>query len=102
LDDEAWLVVGLVRKARVLIVGPPNPILRAFFDDDSTRAIADVTWLSALEFTDERERLKKYVEPARTGSFRLVVFDRTAPPAEGRRWRGGGGTRYSWGGPGRG
>jgi hypothetical protein len=82
LDDEAWLVVGVVRKARVLIVGPPNPILKAFFDDDATKAIADVTLLSALEFNDERERQKKYVEPARSGAFDLVVFDRVAPKDE--------------------
>src|SRR5262249_8108210 len=28
LDDEAWLVLGVVRKAQVLVVGPANPILK--------------------------------------------------------------------------
>src|SRR5262249_35067041 len=30
-DDVAWLVVGMVRKAKVLIVSPDNPVLDAFF-----------------------------------------------------------------------
>ena len=45
LDDEAWLVVGVVRKARVLIVGKSNQILKAFFDDPATREVARVTYL---------------------------------------------------------
>ena len=43
LDDEAWMVVGVVRKARVLIVGPDNPVLEAFFDNDATRGVANVS-----------------------------------------------------------
>src|SRR5262249_18940547 len=46
LDDEAWLVVGVVRKARILIVGRPNKTLSAFFDDEATREVADVTYLN--------------------------------------------------------
>ena len=39
LDDEAWLVAGVVRKARVLIVTPGNVVLRTFFDlDENARA----------------------------------------------------------------
>lgn len=82
IDDEAWLAVGVIRKARVLIVGPPNPILRAFFDDDSARAIADVTWLSALDFENESERRAKYADPARNGAYDLVIFDRVAPRSD--------------------
>jgi len=82
LDDEAWLVVGVVRKARILIVGPPNRFLHGFFDDDSVKAIADVTWLSAIEFADDGERRKKYHEPARAGAYDLVIFDRVAPKSE--------------------
>src|SRR5262249_35414566 len=36
LDDEAWLVVGVVRRAKVLIVGRPNAILDAFFNEEAT------------------------------------------------------------------
>jgi hypothetical protein len=46
LDDEAWLVVGVVRKAKVLIVGRSNPILEAFFTDDATKEVALVTTIS--------------------------------------------------------
>jgi hypothetical protein len=82
LDNEAWLVLGVVRKARVLIVGPPNRILQAFFDHDATKAICEFTFMSDAEFKDDGERRKKYSEPARTGVFDLVVFDRVSPPTE--------------------
>lgn len=81
-DNQAWLVMGVVRKARVLIVGPSNRILHAFFDDEATRAIAEVTWMSAAEFNDEGERRKKYGEPARTGAYDLIIFDRVSPPRD--------------------
>jgi hypothetical protein len=78
LDDEAWLVVGVVRKAKVLIVGPASPILDAFFDDESTRQVAEVSKLPAEALTDAA----KYLDPARAGEFDLVVFDRCAPARE--------------------
>src|SRR5262249_40182598 len=78
LDDEAWLVAGVARKARVLIVTPGNEILRDFFDLDGTTKVADVKYLSPAELKDEA----KYGRPARAGEFDLVVFDRCAPPSE--------------------
>jgi hypothetical protein len=78
LDDHAWLVVGVVRKAKVLIVGPANPILDAFFNDESTRQVADVAKLPAESLTDA----VKYLDPARAGEYDLVVFDRCAPARE--------------------
>src|SRR5262249_47546733 len=47
LDDEAWLVVGVVRKARILIVGRSNQTLSAFFDDEATQEVPEVTYKSA-------------------------------------------------------
>jgi hypothetical protein len=82
LDDEAWLVVGVVRKAHVLIVGPPNRFLHGFFDDESVKSIAEVTWLSPSDFFDDAIGRKKYLEPTRTGVYDLVVFDRVAPKTE--------------------
>jgi hypothetical protein len=77
VDDEAWLVLGQVRKARVLIVGTPrNRILSAFFDQESTKKVAEVTYLDKEDLKDEA----KYRRPAREGKFDLVVFDRCAPP----------------------
>ncbi len=87
-DNQAWLVLGVVRKARVLVVGPSNRILHAFFDDEATKAIAETTYLSAVEFKDDGERRKKYSEPARTGAYDLVVFDRVSPPTEDDMPRG--------------
>jgi hypothetical protein len=78
LDDQAWLVVGVVRKAKVLIAGPSNPILDAFFDDEATRQVADVTRIPAEALADAQ----KYLDPARSGEFDLVIFDRCAPDRE--------------------
>ena len=42
-DDEAWLVVGVVRKARILLVSPGNEILNAFFNEKATGDVAHIT-----------------------------------------------------------
>jgi von Willebrand factor type A domain/Aerotolerance regulator N-terminal len=79
LDDEAWVVLGVVRKARVLIVSPDtNDILRYFFDQEATRKVANVTYLTPGELEDDA----KYGKPARDESFDLVIFDRCAPKKE--------------------
>ncbi len=78
LDDEAWLVVGVVRKARVLIVTDGNEILSDFFDLEATRKVADVRYLKPAELKDDT----KYTRPALDGAFDLVVFDRCTPPDE--------------------
>jgi hypothetical protein len=78
LDDEAWLVVGSVRKARVLIVTEGNEILRDFFDQEATAKVATVRYLQPADLGDEA----KYRRPARQGEFDLVVFDRCAPDCE--------------------
>jgi hypothetical protein len=78
LDDEAWLVVGVVRKAQVLIVTRSNSILDAFFRDESTKQVAAVTTIPPDQLTDTA----KYLEPARAGAYDLVIFDRCAPARE--------------------
>jgi hypothetical protein len=78
LDDEAWLVVGVVRKARVLVIGPPNPALHAYFDQPSAAKLATVAYLVPDDLKDE----SKYRKPARNGEYDLVIFDRCAPEAE--------------------
>jgi hypothetical protein len=78
LDDEAWLVVGVVRKARVLIVGPRNPALHAYFDQPSAEKLATVAYISPDELKDEN----KYRKPAREGAYDLIIFDRCAPASE--------------------
>jgi hypothetical protein len=83
LDDEAWLVVGVVRKARVLIIGPSNDVLRAFFDDNSTRSVATTSYLGPDDLAKDT-----YRKPARDGDFDLVIFDRCAPRIEEEMPRG--------------
>jgi hypothetical protein len=78
LDDEAWLAVGVIRKARVLIVGTENKLLSAFFDHPATQKVASVTYLDPAALKDTQ----KYVQPAREGAWDLVVFDRCAPEKE--------------------
>jgi hypothetical protein len=78
LDDEAWLVVGVVRKARVLIVGPRNPALHAYFDQPSAEKLATVAYISP----DELKDVNKYRKPAREGAYDLIIFDRCAPATE--------------------
>jgi hypothetical protein len=78
LDDQAWLVIGVVRRARVLIVSDGNEILSDFFDLEVTRKVADVQYLKPSELKDEA----KYIQPASDGAFDLVIFDRCAPEDE--------------------
>jgi hypothetical protein len=77
-DDTAWLVPGVTRKARVLAVGPDNPLLARFLDAPSTRKIADVTRLGKDKLADRAA----YLDPARDGKFDLVIFDRCGPATE--------------------
>jgi hypothetical protein len=78
LDDEAWLIAGIVRKARVLIVTSGNEILRDFFDLEATKKVANVSYLTPADLRDN----VKYRGPARNGEYDLVLFDRCAPDRE--------------------
>jgi hypothetical protein len=78
LDNEAWLVAGVVRKARLLIVTPGNDVLRDFFDLEDTQKVARIEYLTPAELSNAA----KYGTRARAGEFDLVIFDRCAPPNE--------------------
>ena len=54
LDDEAWLVLGNVCKARIAIVTPGNEILRDFFDQETVEKVATITYLKPDELTTRR------------------------------------------------
>lgn len=78
LDDRAWLVLGVVRKARVLVVTDGNSVLRAFFAKNAgTQAIARVDFITSADLKGE-----KYLKPALNGAYDLVVFDRCGPAKE--------------------
>ena len=81
LDDVAWLVPGVARKARILVFMPDNPAektipgLRRFLELPSTQKIADVTRYPPDRIADKAA----YLDPAREGKFDLVIFDRCGP-----------------------
>ena len=77
LDDEAWLVVGVVRKARVLLVGKTNEALDAFFADAATGKVVTVTRLAPEDLSKD-----SYRRPRCNGDYDLIVFDRCAPASE--------------------
>jgi hypothetical protein len=77
LDDDGWLVVGVIRKSRVLIVGKPNPVLTAFFEDDATREVAEITTMDPADLDKD-----SYQKDARNGAFDLIIFDRCGPKEE--------------------
>jgi hypothetical protein len=81
LDDQAWVVFGIIRKSRVLIVGPENKLLRNFFDTPSVKKLADVTYFREEVLKPEADP-KDYRTPAREGKFDLVIFDRCGPTTE--------------------
>jgi hypothetical protein len=76
LDDQAWINLGVVRKARVLLAGPANRLLDAFFDQEATKQVAVVERLAPAELHNE-----SYRKAARSGEFDLVIYDRCAPAA---------------------
>lgn len=78
LDDEAWLVLGVVRKARVLLVTKGNDILEKFFTDEVVADVANITKITPDTLEDE----DAYLKPARAGDFDLVIFDRCSPGKE--------------------
>jgi hypothetical protein len=76
-DDVAWVVVGLLRKAKVLIVSAGNPVLDAFFRQKATRDVATVNQLAPENLTQD-----VYLNAARSGEYDLVIFDRCIPEKE--------------------
>jgi hypothetical protein len=77
-DDEAWVVLGLVRKAKVLVVGPSNQRLRDFLDSTSAKKLAEVVYFGP-DVLNANADPKSYATPAREGRYDLVIFDRCGP-----------------------
>ncbi|HYV35726.1 MAG TPA: hypothetical protein VE988_08485, partial [Gemmataceae bacterium] len=76
-DDEAWLVIGMVRKSKVLIVTAGNQILDAFFRQEAATKVAKVNTLTPTDLDKEI-----YLNAARSGEYDLVIFDRCIPAKE--------------------
>jgi von Willebrand factor type A domain/Aerotolerance regulator N-terminal len=77
MDDAAWLVVGMVRKAKVLIVTSGNVVLDAFFRQEAMQKVATVN-----NMTPEDLKKDTYLNAAHSGQFDLVIFDRCTPERE--------------------
>ncbi|HEV3204591.1 MAG TPA: VWA domain-containing protein, partial [Gemmataceae bacterium] len=77
LDDEAWMVINVPRKARVLIVGGLNEALDKFFGAEEVLEVAQVDQLTPKDLSEDT-----YRKAARNGTYDLVVFDRSAPASE--------------------
>lgn len=75
LDNQAWLVIDPPRRARVLVVGASNPVLKAALETESIRKVADVSFAGAEEA--ERAPWASWAVP----SHDLYIFDRVAPRA---------------------
>ncbi len=74
LDDQAWLVVGAARKARVALVRPSaNPVLEAFLQQMTEQGLVSYDLLGPGD-------LEKDVY--RDGTWDLVIFDRCSPSGE--------------------
>ena len=80
LGFEAWMVIGVVRKARVCIVTPGNELLRNFFDQEATAKVARVTYLFPADLADSA----KYQKPARES---WPIFPKSLDARPRRAWR---------------
>ncbi len=75
VDDEAWVVLGVVRKAKVLVFTRDDFLVRKFFDAPSMKKISEVAYLSPEAIQDP----KRYLGPARDGLYDLILFDQCGP-----------------------
>ena len=73
-DDVAWLVVGMVRKAKVLVVTSGNEVLDAFFRQEAIERVATLTTLRPSDLGTPA-----FLNAAQSGEYDLVIFDRCIP-----------------------
>jgi hypothetical protein len=76
-DDAAWVVVGTVRKSKVMVVTPGNSALKAFFEQEAAVKVSKTIYLSPADLGKDA-----YLNAARSGEFDLVIFDRCMPQKE--------------------
>ncbi len=75
LDDEAWAVLGVSRKAKVLFITLGNKAMRDYFDTAAAKKISEFTILKPADMADPKD----YAIPVRDGKYDLVIFDRCGP-----------------------
>jgi hypothetical protein len=77
-DDEAYLVLGVVRKARIMIVSKGDRFLDNFFSDNVIGKVATIKHLDPKDLSSEAD----YLQPARNGDYDLFIFDLCGPAKE--------------------
>ena len=77
-DDTAWITLGIVRRARVLIIGPSNEQLQNFIAAPAIQRIAEFSMLGP-EVLSPDSKPESYRQPAQEGQYDLVIFDRCGP-----------------------
>ena len=73
LDNQGWTVVNPPRKARLLVVGEENVVLKASLQTQRARSLADVRYASK-DFC-----AKNLADESMAGEYDLMIFDRCAP-----------------------
>ena len=74
LDNEAWAVVNLPRRAKVLLVTPGNEPLEIALNTTTARQLAELT-VESPGFLDK----ESYQQQAAGGGYDLVIYDRCQP-----------------------
>jgi hypothetical protein len=75
LDDEAFLVLKMPKRTKVLLVTPGNEPLAIALTTKSAQEIAEVQ----IESPDFLKNKEKYQAPAASGVYDLVFYDRCHP-----------------------
>lgn len=76
IDNVGYTALNPARLAKVLVVTPGNDALQLALDTEQVQKLATVTFAEPAILTEPA-----YQEPAESGVYDLIVFDRCAPPA---------------------
>ena len=74
LDDQAWAVINLPRRGRVLLVSPGDMSLERAFSTSKVQELADVRFAEPDVLATEDHRRQ-----AQAGHFDLIIYDRCQP-----------------------
>jgi hypothetical protein len=72
LDDQAWLLVGSVRKSRVVVVSTGNEVFEWFFKKEKA---AEVEYVNP----NDEKYTENYAKALNAGITDIVIFDRCSP-----------------------
>ncbi len=75
VDNAAWAVASLPRRARVLLVTAGNKWLQSALQTEAMRQIADVAIISP-----EQMKASDYTAKSEAGHYDLIIYDQASPP----------------------